>query len=102
MHVIDYSDYAWFLLESNGKYFLSGNYTNSAFGYGFPIQLNEIESEKYLEFGRSYIDKLHMEIQNSCPVHKLSKSSFIGREVSKEIDNKMHTAIMSWKQKSQK
>ena len=102
MKVISHEPRHWFLFQKGDSLFLDGNYNHSAFGYEFMIKLNEQEVERYKLEGKKYINTLVNSIQKSCPIHKDSKSVFIGRRVTAEISNEAHKAFKKWQKASNK
>jgi len=96
MNVIKHKKHTWFLLESDGVFYLDGNYNNSFIGYSWGIKLNHEEGKKYKENGIEYIEDLYGLIQDSCPICKNTKSSYLHRKVSEEKYQEIHSAIMAW------
>lgn len=95
MKVTDQEPQWWVLLEVGGDLFLSVSCEYSAVSYDFMMQLNEGELVEYRRDGRTFINSLANEIQDSAPIAKSSTSRFKGRDVAK-APRQQCTVEKSW------
>ncbi len=97
MKVIDSENWAWFLFEHKGNFYLDAYCNMSAFGYSFMIQLDQKEREQFEVGGREYLSKLAHDIHYSVPISKNTSSIYKGRDVSKEFSSLAKEAVKVWK-----
>ena len=65
MRVLDHQPQRWYLFDDDGALFLDANWSLSAVGYSFMIQLNPDEVREYETRGRAYLDSLALD----TPLH---------------------------------
>lgn len=97
MRVLDHEPGLWFLVEDGDDLLVDGNYSNSFFGYAYPIRLAPEEAKAYRREGRGAIHALVAQIQHSVPVSPRSSSPFLGRRLDADTTSRMHKAIRAWK-----
>ncbi len=98
MRVVDTENWAWFLFEHEGHFYLDANCNMSAFGYTYMIRLNEEEVAAYKIGGHEYLNKLAHEIHYSVPIGKDTTSTYKGRDVSKELSELATEAVKAWRE----
>jgi len=91
MNVIGHQKAFWFLLQDGEDYYLDVNSGNSYVGYSIAFQLNEVEVGSYLSRKEAYITELATNVNHT-------QKRYQDREVTKEVTEKMHSVIMSYKE----
>ena len=100
MKVVDTENWAWFLFEHEGDFYLDANCNMSAFGYTYMIQLNEAEISSYKAGGHDYLSKLSHDIHYSVPAAKGSTSIYKGRDVSNKFSELATEAVKVWRERN--
>ena len=95
MKVIDHAPSWWFLFEEDGNLFLDGNYSHSAFGYDWMIQLTPDERKRYEQRGHDFIESLARDVQDSCPLAN-PKSAYVSRRVPADYSQRATSAVQEW------
>lgn len=98
MRVIDSENWAWFLFEHEGYWYLDANCNMSAFGYTYMIKLNDEERDAYKAGGREYLSRLAHDIHYSVPIAADTRSKYKGRDVSKTFAEMTTEAVRAWRQ----
>lgn len=97
MRVIDSENWAWFLFEHEGQFYLDVNCNMSAFGYTYMIQLSDDELAAYKAGGHEYLNQLAHDIHYSVPIAADTRSKYKGRDVSKIFSELATEAVSAWR-----
>lgn len=97
MRVVDHEPQLWFLLEEDGALYFDGHYSHGAAGYDFMIRLNQAETARYYQGGRTYLGRLAAEIQDAVPILADSLSAYQGRRLPQAWIDKAVNAILRWR-----
>lgn len=95
--MLDYEPQWWFLLEDGDRFLVDANCNHSFVGYDFMIELNAQELVSYQAEGRTFIERLVREIQDTAPILIVSTSPFKGRDISKIYREQVTSAVKEWR-----
>lgn len=97
MDVVDHEQGFWFLLSQGNRLFLDVNCEHSAVSYDVLIELDEDESARYAQIGRSYLSELAEAINYSAPGVRRTHSLYKERNVSSKYQEEVLSAIEAWR-----
>lgn len=93
---------AWccFLLQDGPDFYLDVLCNHSAANYGFLLHMDDAEVAAYREQGIPYLQRLADAIQYSAPGVMGSRSAFLQRRASADVQGRVHAAIQAFRDRS--
>ena len=96
MQVLDHEPHSWFLFEADGALYLDANCNHGAVGYSFMVRLTAVETRRYRDEGRGYLNWLAQDIHNGAPILSASTSLYKSRKASEDEQVQASAALSAW------